>query len=214
MTAHAQPLRVVMLETMPVPVILEHEKYFLEGMKSLGYKSGETLIIDKLEAQGDAAKAKALLTDYLAKHRPDLVVSFATLASQAANEVLSGTNIPLVFCVVAGPVKAGLIQEVGHPTGTNVTGLVFTLLRQSKIDLAKTLLTQPYPNRPTKIGIINSSYPSATDDVEKLKTLAAKDKGISFVSYEVKYRPMPEGLKDMLTDVRRGMKKLSPHIDY
>lgn len=213
-SAQAQPLRILMVETMPVPVVLQHEDYFLEGMKKLGYKPGDNIILDSIKAEGDKIRAKTELENYIKKHRPDIVVSFATLASQAANEILAGTNIPLVFCVVAGPVKAGLIKEVGQPTNTNVTGLIYTLLRQSKMDLAKALLTQQHPDRPTRIGIILSSYPSSVDDANKMKNLAENNGQLEFFLHQLDYRPMPDGLDDMLADAKKGIDQLSAQIDY
>jgi len=203
-----------MVETMPVPVVIDHEKFFLDGLAKLGYQIGETLIVDKIEARGDAGRAKNELEIYLSLHRPDIVVSFATLASQAANKTLAGTGIPLVFCVVASPVKAGLIEEVGKPTKTNITGLVFSLMRQSKMDLARELLTQPFPDRPVRVGVVHSSYPAAVEDVKKMSVAASRDGGIEFKTYQLEYRAMPDGLDEMLVDVQKGVAVLSPEIDY
>lgn len=214
MEAYAQPLRIVMVETMPVLVVTDHEKFFLDGLTQLGYRIGETLIVDKIEAQGEADRAVRELQKYLSLHRPDVVVSFATLASQAANQVLAGTDIPLVFCVVSAPVKAGLIETVGKPTKTNVTGLLFSLMRQSKMDLAKTLLTQPFPDRPVRVGIVHSSYSAAVNDVKKINTIAQQDGKIAFKTYELKYRAMPDGLDEMIADARKGVTALSSEIDY
>lgn len=211
---HAQTKRILMVETMSVPVVTDHEKYFLKGLEKLGYHLGENVVVDEIKAQGDIDRARAELRRYLSQTRPDIVVSFATLASQATMDALAGTDIPHVFGVVSDPVGAGLIEEVGKPTGTNVTGLVYTLMRQSKIDMATDLFTQPFPERPVRVGIILASYPSAMSELEKLQALAKQDGRIEFKSYLVDYKPMPDGLEDMLADVRAGIARLSSDIDY
>jgi len=208
---YAQSLRVVMVETMPVPVVTDHENFFLSGLEKLGYHAGKNLVVDKIEAQGSEALAKEKLRKYLAGHEVDVVVSFATLASRAAKEVLEGTDIPLVFCVVSDPVGAGLIEEVGLPTKTNVTGLVFSLMRKSKMELAKELLTQPFPDRPVRVGVVLSSYPAAVNDLKAMRGLGGQ---IEFESFSLEYRAMPDGLDAMLADARKGVTTLSPEIDY
>lgn len=212
--SYAQPLRLLMVETMPVSVVTEHEKYLVVGLEKLGYRVGENLVIDKIEAHGDRERAEVELEVYLASHRPDLVVSFATLASQAAKKALSGTNIPLVFCVVSDPVGAGLIEEVGKPTRTNITGLVFSLMRQSKVDLANELLTQPFPARAVRVGVVLSSYPAAVYELEKLKAITSSSGKLEFKSFKLEYKAMPDGLEGMLHDARKGVAALSSDIDY
>ncbi len=203
-----------MVETMPVQVVIDHERFFVQGLERLGYRVGDDVVIDEIKAQGDIDRARTELGKYLARKRPDIVVSFATLASQAVREALAGSNIPQVFCVVSDPVGAGLIDEVGRPTNSNITGLVFSLLRQSKMDLAGTLLTQPFPDRPVRIGVVHSSYPAAVNEVKHMASLAAASGQIEFRAYQLEYRAMPDGLNDMLVDVGKGVATLASDIDY
>lgn len=211
---YAQPFRILMVETMPVQVVLDHEKYFLNGMQELGYRTGENIVVDKIEAQGDAEHAKKELNGYLSHKKPDIVVSFATLASQAAKEALAGTNIPLVFCVVSDPVGAGLIGAVGKPTKSNITGLVFSLMRQSKVDLAQELLTQPFPDRTVRAGVVFSSYPAAVYELERMNAIMKLGGKIELKAFQLEYRAMPDGLEAMLADAVKGIAELSPNIDY
>ncbi|MCJ2163503.1 ABC transporter substrate-binding protein [Pseudodesulfovibrio sp. S3-i] len=210
----AEPVRILMVETMPVPAVLEHERAFVEGLEHLGYGVGKDVAIDTIKGQGDSERIKTGLAEYLSRHKPDIVVSFATLASVAAHEALDGTDIPLVFCVVSDPVGAGLIKEVGKPTGTNVTGLVFSLMHRAKMDLAKSLLTQPFPGRPVRVGVVHSDYPAAVAEVNAMSAIADEDGRIRFESHKVKFRPIPEGLESMLAEASEGIAALSSEVDY
>ena len=210
----AKSLRILMVETMPVPAVLEHERAFVEGLEHLGYGVAKDVAIDTIKGQGDSERIKTGLEEYLSRHKPDIVVSFATLASVAAHEALDGTDTPLVFCVVSDPVGAGLIKEVGKPTGTNVTGLSFSLVRGAKMDLAKVLLTQPFPERPVHVGVIYSTYPASVSDVDKMQAVADEEGRIVFERYQVEYRPVSDGLESMLTEVRKGIAVLSSKVNY
>ena len=74
--------RIIVIETMPVPVVTEHLRWFMTGMKDLGYIDGVNADIVVLKAQGDRQRAVTLLKKELEARKPDLVVTFATLASR------------------------------------------------------------------------------------------------------------------------------------
>ena len=202
------------METMPVPVVTEHLRWFMTGIKDLGYVDGENAEIVVIKAQGDRQRAVALLKKELELRKPDIVAAFATLASQAAYEVLHGTSIPILFFVVSDPVGAGLIQKIGEPSGTNISGRVFTVFRDIKIDMTMRLAGQVVRGRPVRMGIIHSDYPSSMGDVKALKQLTESRKDIEFLSYKLVYRKMPEGLDAMLSDVVEGIQAIEPEIDY
>jgi len=212
--AWAGPPRIVVVETMPVPVVTEHSHWFLKGLEKLGYRDGETVVIERIEAMGDKDRAVQRIKEALKRGRPDMVATFATLASQAANEVLGGTDIPIVFSVVADPVGAGLIKTVGKTTETNITGLVYSLYRDTKLDFAGKLLTQPYPDRPVRIGVIHSSYPSSRGDIKTLRTKTQERNDLEFVPYEIEYREIPAGLDDMLAEVETIASSHAQEVDY
>ena len=206
--------RIIVIETMPVPVVTEHLRWFMTGMKDLGYIDGVNADIVVLKAQGDRQRAVTLLKKELEARKPDLVVTFATLASQAAYEVLLGTSIPILFFVVSDPVGAGLIQEIGEPSGTNISGRVFTIFRDIKIDMTMRLVGQIIQDRPVRMGIVHSDYPSSMGDVKALKHLAESRTDIKFHSYKLNYRKMPAGLDAMLSNVVKGIQALESDVDY
>jgi len=205
---------VVVVETMPVPVVLEHSRWFQDEMRRLGYTHGNTMNLITIEAHGSREVAESELKAAIARGRPDLVVTFATLASQAAHRVCRGTGIPVLFAVVSDPVGAGLVEATHRPTGTHVTGRVYTHFRTVKLDLVRELARQAVPGRPVRIGCIHSSYPSAQGDIRRLSTLADARDDIVFVGHEVPYREMPAGLDTMLADVAAVIEKLADEVDF
>lgn len=206
--------QVVVIETMPVPVVLEQSAAFRHALGASRTSDGRGVDIRRLEANGNRAKAAALLRQELKSGRPDLVVTFATLATQAAAEILKGTDIPLLFATVADPVGAGVIAEIGKVNGSNITGRVQTIDRRAKIDTLMRLLQANKPNGPIRLGILHSSYQSSLGDVRELQTLATGRTDLQFVTREISYRAMPEGLSAMLSDATRMIRELDPEIDY
>lgn len=206
--------KIILIETMPVPVVLEHKKWILNKLEELGYKPGKTVDLVEIRAKGDRELAMHELRQALGQGQPDLVITIATMATQAAVAVLKGTNVPILFCVVADPVGAGVVKEVGEPTGTNVTGRVMTVPRQTKIDLAMQLVGQTKSQRPIRFGFIHSTYLSAVGDLRELMVLSQKDNNIHFVPYEVSYRKVPVGMATMLKDCVTGVAHLKDKIDF
>jgi len=211
----AEPLqKIVLLESMPVPAVLEHSRWFLSELKALGYEVGTHLNLVRIQADGSRKKAVRLLKQALSNGRPDLVVTNATLASQTAASVLKGTGIPILFLTVSDPVGAGLIEAVGKPTGTAVTGKVYTLPRNTKIDLVMRLARQVIPDRTVRFGFIHSSYPSSMGDFKALDEEARKRGDCRFIPFQVGYRAVPDGLEAMLDEVRNGIGELEDQVDF
>jgi len=105
--AAAAKKSILLLESMPIEILRESSRWFGIQLEELGYEIGGDLDLRILNANGDRRKAEELLEEALEKHRPDLVVTNATLAGQMAKERLRGSGIPQVFMNVAHPVAAG-----------------------------------------------------------------------------------------------------------
>ncbi len=207
-------VRILLLETMPVPVVLEHSRWFISELNSLGYKNDENLDLVVIQANGDRLQAKVLLRKAITEKHPDIVVTNATLASQAASEVLKGTQIPMVFMTVSDPVGAGIIKKIGMPTGTNVTGRVNTIERETKINMVMQLIGKTIFKKPIRFGFIHSSYPSSVGDFKSLQAAIKGREDIIFIPYEVGYKKVPEGTQRMLMDVAKGIKIIEEEIDF
>jgi putative ABC transport system substrate-binding protein len=208
------PKRIIIMETMPVPVVLEHSHWFKQEMQRLGYVPGKNAVFEVIKAQGDKQRAITQLKGAMKHGKPDVVVTFATLASQAAHEVLAGKKVPIVFAVVSDPVGAGLIKRLRVPSKSNITGLVFTLFRKVKVDMAMRLLAPGTNAGPLRFGVIHSSYPAARGDVEHYKKIAKAKPGLEFINYEIPYQKMPQGLDAMMDGYQKGINRLKGRVDY
>ncbi|THB71842.1 MAG: hypothetical protein D6E12_00615 [Desulfovibrio sp.] len=211
--AHDYP-RIVLVETMEVPVVLEHAKWFLKEMEALGYVEGQSAEIVYIKADGNLDLAIERLQAADAEARPDIVATFATLASQAAWEVYGGSEVPIIFGVVADPVGAGIVEAVGEPSGTNITGLVYTLFRERKLEIAMKLARQVECGLPITFGIISSDYPSTVGDARAFQELAATDENVEFLVRQFSYQDMPDGLAGMLVDTRSALAELESEVDF
>lgn len=210
----ATPKHIILLETMPVPVVKAHSRWFKQELQQLGYLVDKNLRLTVLEANGDRDTAETLLRNTLDTHPPDVVVTNATMASQVAKEVIGNQKIPMVFMTVSDPVGAGLIQKVGQATQTNITGRVHMINRKTRIEMVLRLVEASPTDRPLRIGFIHSSYPSAKGDIRELKSVAYAFPKIEFISSEIEYRQVPKGLPEMLADARTAVTRLEGQVDY
>ena len=111
--------RVILIETMPVPAVLEHSKWFQIQLQELGYEAGKNLHLTVLKANGDRQLAETLLSAELAKEQSELIATIATLASQTAVKLLKYTqtllensNVPIVLGTKLDSVKMGALMHV------------------------------------------------------------------------------------------------------
>jgi putative tryptophan/tyrosine transport system substrate-binding protein len=206
--------RIVVIQTMPVPACEAHLKWFVTHLEDLGYKDGQNMELIVIKANGDYRIAEEGLARVLDKGKPDAVATIATLASQAAYKVLKGTNVPIFFFQVSDPVGAGLVKELGHPTGTNITGRVFTVPSDIRVDMVLRLVGQTKKERPVRFGYIHSTYPSSMGDLRNLREIAGKRTDTEFLAYELEYQRMPVGISEMLHKTQKGIGKLSGRIDF
>ena len=95
-------------------------KAFEEGLRSLGYRVGENVVIEYRSANGKMERLPALAAD-LVRLGVDIIIASgghpATVAAMKAT-----TTIPIVMTSSVDPVAAGLVASLARPGG-NVTGL-------------------------------------------------------------------------------------------
>jgi putative tryptophan/tyrosine transport system substrate-binding protein len=118
---------------------------FEEGMRSLGYRSGENVAIEYRFAKGETDQLPVLATDLVRRGVDVIIVAGVTPVVVAAMKAT--TTIPIVTTVVVDPVRAGLVASLARPGG-NVTGLTadtgdeivgkrFELLKEALPDLSR-----------------------------------------------------------------------------
>lgn len=102
------------------PVVSQNMDGFKSGMGELGYRDGENIKYVYRDAQGDLNKLKDYAKE-LVDMKPDMIFTNTSPAALAVKEVTQGTNIPVVFSMVADPISAGLVNSV-QSSGNNLTG--------------------------------------------------------------------------------------------
>jgi ABC-type uncharacterized transport system substrate-binding protein len=98
---------------------LHLSKAFEEGLRSLGYRVGENVIIEYRYANGVMERLPALAAD-LVRLGVDVIFSGAHANTVAAMKAT--TTIPIVMTNSSDPVGAGLVASLARPGG-NVTGI-------------------------------------------------------------------------------------------
>lgn len=212
--AREKAYKVILMETMSVDVVLTNSAWFLKQLDELGYKQGQTLDLVILKIKGDREYGIKLLKNELKNGRPDLIATNATLASQIAHEMIKDINIPQIFFTVSDPVGAGLVEKIGEPSNTHITGKVHMISRDTRINMVMNLIKDSITQKPFRIGFIHSSYPSAMGDIRELELAAEKRDDIRFVPYRITYQKMPQGKDRMLADVKYGIEKIRDQVDF
>ena len=92
---------------------------FEEGLRSLGYRVGENVLIEYRFANGQMERLPALAAD-LVRLGVDVIVTGNHANAVAA--LKATTTVPIVMANSTDPVSTGLVASLARPGG-NVTGL-------------------------------------------------------------------------------------------
>jgi putative ABC transport system substrate-binding protein len=146
---------------------------FRDKLKELGWTEGRNLSIDARLGRGDFKR----MTDdagQLTQLKPDVILAQGTPGLNAVRE--HGRAIPVVFVLVADPVRMGLIESLARPGGhaTGLTNFEFTiggkwleLLKEASPRIVRvTFVSNPAnPNAEPFSRFIESSARSAGLDI-------------------------------------------------
>ncbi|MEK7875567.1 MAG: ABC transporter substrate-binding protein, partial [Pseudomonadota bacterium] len=113
---------------------------FREGLRDLGYKEGQNVVIEYRWAEGKYERFPALIAELIAL-KVDVIVTAGTPATLAVKKAT--TSVPLVMVAVGDPVGTGIVASLGRPGG-NITGL--TSISQELEGKRLELLREVIPN--------------------------------------------------------------------
>src|SRR5204863_5892258 len=99
---------------------LHYIKAFEEGLRSLGYRVGENVVIEYRFTNGQLERLPTLAAELVQLNVSVIVASGGDPANLAAMKAT--TTIPIVMTSSVDPVSAGLVASLARPGG-NVTGL-------------------------------------------------------------------------------------------
>ena len=106
---------------------------FRDGLKTLGHTEGADInYLFAGEPIANKNLTNALEEMVLAK--VDLIFTAGTSTGIAAQKVTNGTDVPVVFGVIADPVGSGVIQDLTHPGG-NMTGVKLSQSQDRRLEL-------------------------------------------------------------------------------
>jgi putative ABC transport system substrate-binding protein len=155
-------------------------KAFEDGLRSLGYRVGENVVVEFRFADGEMGRLTALATD-LVGLGVDIIVCGNNVNTVAAMKAT--TTIPIVMASGADPVSAGLVASLARPGG-NVTGITQDTggeQHAKRLELVKDTLPDL-----SRVGILWN--PDFADNQERLASMreAAPALGLTLVPVEAR----------------------------
>ena len=155
-------------------------KAFEEGLRSLGYRVGENVVIEYRFADGQMERLPALAAD-LVRLGVDIIATGINPSAVAAMKAT--TTIPIVMTSGLDPVSAGLVASLARPGG-NVTGLAVDA--GSEI-LGKRfeLLKETLPNL-SRLGILFNPDVAIVRNRQTSMTETARTLGLTTIPVEAR----------------------------
>jgi putative ABC transport system substrate-binding protein len=123
-------------------------------------------------------------------------------------------DIPILFCVVSDPLGSGIVEAVGEPSNTNISGVVYSHLRDTKVEMVMRVLDETYRFDSVRIGIVSSDYPASIGDVKELMKITDLYENIQIIHKQIPYRPIPQELPQLLESFEQAIKEIEDDVDY
>src|ERR1700722_17307136 len=129
LAAHAQQsggmrrVGVLMAHPESDPVFQQYADALREGLRKLGWVEGRNVSFDFRWGALDDSDIRSRSAKELVGLQPDLILTQNT--PPTASMLQQTRSIPVIFVIVADPVRSGFVKSLSHP-GTNATG--FTIM--------------------------------------------------------------------------------------
>jgi putative tryptophan/tyrosine transport system substrate-binding protein len=166
---------------------------FLQGLRELGYREGENLLLEYRLTEGRRERLPELAAE-LVRLPVDVLVTLGVVATRAAQDAT--TTIPIVMVAVGDPLRTGIVASLAHPGG-NVTGST-TL----GAELSAKRLQLLYEAIPTLAHVAFLWNPANSANRLQFEEIArgAKALGVTLHSVEVSH---PDGFDRAFAALRR-----------
>ncbi len=202
---NAKPLRVVIIETGPLPVVINTKDAFIDELTLV--MPDHEIDLEIYNAEGLEEKARSIVETITEQAAPDLLVPIATLATRAVYNFSAAAEIPTLFMTVADPVKEGIVTAFGEHSTSNITGESHVLDAKVKLDMLDGLLKASALEEPITIGLVHSEYPSSKSSVESLLALESQYDNVKFVTVSTAYVEGTLGLGAMRAGIVEVLKE-------
>jgi putative ABC transport system substrate-binding protein len=142
--------------------------FFRQGMRDLGYREGQNVIIEVSSAEGKQQQLDQIVAAAV-RAKPDVIVTYQTPAVLAAQKATR--TLPIVMMGAGDPVGMGIVASYARPGG-NITGIGGTTPAAG----AKTieLLRDVLPKLRRLAVLANATDPFAKPFVAQLESAASK----------------------------------------
>ena len=176
------------------------ETAFREGLRTLGYVEGQSILVEYRSAEGRFERLPELAAE-LVRLKVEVLVTAVTQASLAAKGATR--TVPIVFVAVGDPVAAGLVTNLARPganlTGTalpnvEVAGKSLEALKEMLPALRRAAVLRNPANLVFQAQMVTRTEAAAKALGVELRVLAARDLGEIEAAFEVMARERAEAL--------------------
>jgi putative tryptophan/tyrosine transport system substrate-binding protein len=175
-TVCAAPLKIGISQIVEHPALDNCRDGFVDGMEKAGYVTGEDVIYDFQNAQGEFSNAISIAQKFK-DDQVDMIVAISTPIAQAAAQVTS--EIPIIIGAITDPVAAN-IAESWESSGNNITGMSDAAPNEAQLKL----IPRFFPEA-TKVGTIyNAGEANSVVQVELSREIC-QDLGLELVEATV-----------------------------
>ena len=166
---------------------------FREGLRDLGYKEGQNVVIEYRWAEGKYERFPTLIAELIAL-KVDVIVTAGTPATLAVKKAT--TSVPLVMVAVGDPVGTGIVASLNRPGG-NITGLtsISPELEGKRLELLREVVPKL-----SRVAVLWNPVSPFQVIAEKEVRAAAQVLRMNVLSLGVR---TPEELKDALAAIAR-----------
>jgi putative tryptophan/tyrosine transport system substrate-binding protein len=144
-TVCAEPLKIGISQIVEHPALDNCRDGFVAGMEEAGFVTGEDVIYDFQNAQGEFSNAISIAQKFK-DDQVDMIVAISTPIAQAAAQVTS--EIPIIIGAITDPVAAN-IAESWESSGNNITGMSDAAPNEAQLKL----IPRFFPDA-TRVGTI------------------------------------------------------------
>jgi len=172
----AEQLKIGISQIVEHPALDNCRDGFVDGMEKAGYNTGEDVIYDFQNAQGEFSNAISIAQKFK-DDQVDIIVAISTPIAQAAAQVTS--EIPIIIGAITDPVAAN-IAESWESSGNNITGMSDAAPNEAQLKLIPRFFPQA-----TKVGTIyNAGEANSVVQVELSREIC-KELGLELVEATV-----------------------------
>jgi putative tryptophan/tyrosine transport system substrate-binding protein len=139
---------------------------FRAGLRDLGYREGQNVVIDYRWADGEYERLSDLANE-LVRLRVDILVTHGTPGALAAKRATA--TIPIVVATSADAIALGLVESLARPGG-NVTGSTFLVpeVNAKRLEMFK----EPFPRTGHMAVLVNPNNPAMGPIIQAMKRTA------------------------------------------